>query len=532
MAYTYDNLVQWAAQYFPALKFSRGPGDRDELFYPCDAEAWLRHRSNTAQAPHLRGTSIFRWRAAKPGSGAELWRGHDADVAPGAITFDADAQTGIAHGRFLAPPPLNPLDPASGPSDGDWYLDFGGWSDAADRSFGQLTYPSTVWDDAFVAAGLPVGAPPPEPDGVQEDLSNAQPSQFAPGSTLHAYAEFGSLSRIIAQLANVQLPAALASLQQERTVLQGKASELEHLLGLTYHLFYPVYTPPDGKLMEGQWEAISLFFEDKGSGSLSRAFAAYTQGYENRGIGPGLFPRPLSRCNSIGDVEWQGDHPVVYVAWGSHANYFTPRSTEQTTEVPVDSGAIWVGVGLFGLAALAALAGGVLIVAGVACIVGTLDLAVPCWLVVAAGVALLVLAISLAAAAVALLAASAAEEQAETLPFDETPRPDSHAGDGAAPPPGAVGTPDQPPPGAVPEFMLHPISADPDIDDKRAAPPAWWGYVGRWGVCVNDLQAEADPPGWSNGAWRRRPDGYTATHRNVEALIDLLHEQADSEAGG
>ena len=51
------------------------------------------------------------------------------------------------------------------------------------------------------------------------------------------------------------------------------------------------------------------------------------------------------------------------------------------------------------------------------------------------------------------------------------------------------------------------------------------------GVCVNDSDAQDDGPGWSNGSWRRHPDGYTRTHRNIEALLDYASSEADEESG-
>ncbi len=62
---------------------------------------------------------------------------------------------------------------------------------------------------------------------------------------------------------------------------------------------------------EGDWESIHLFLEPKPPHRIRwLAFAAH--GRSN-----------LERADS-GDVEWFGDHPVVYVACGSHASYFRP----------------------------------------------------------------------------------------------------------------------------------------------------------------------------------------------------------------
>lgn len=539
MAYTYDQLLQWAAQFFPAFRFSRGPGGEAEVFYPVEVDSWLRHqlRADASQAAHLRGTALYRWRAAAPLIAADQWRSQTPVVASGALTLDANAQTGIGHDRFAAQPPEDPASPqARKTSEGDWYLDFGGWNDATARSAGQLGYAWTLYAPVFDQLGLPSSVRPVEPDGADEDLSGATPpARFdAPRDALHTYVEFGPIARIIDELIDVELPAQLSGVRQGRATFQDNDTEkLQDLIGLTYNLFYPVFAPRDHKLMEGQWEAVTLLLRDEGGGSMKVDHASYSQGYENRGFGPGLYPRLFAHCHSANaaEIEWEGTtHPVVYVAWGSHANYFTPRSSEQSIDPEINWGVVILSGAVFVAAALVAIVGAVFIVVGVLCLVGTIDIAVPCWALIVIGAALIALAVAMVVGAVALLAATAASAEETQLPFDETPRDDSHGGEGAATNVGAVGPPDAPPVTGGSSFIMHPVSADPNITDRRAVPPAWWRYVGRWGVCVDDAAAQGEAPSWSNGAWRRRPDGYTPTHRNLEAFIDHTLDEHDHEA--
>jgi hypothetical protein len=533
VAYTYEDLEEWATRFFPAFRFSKSPDGSNEPFYPVDVDGWLTHRANDEQAPHRRGTAVYRWRAASASIPAEDWRAQDPVIGPGQVTLDSDPATGIGDARFATLPPLDALDASKGSSNGDWYLDFGGWNHRSERSCGQAGYSWKSYQDFVQSLDLPTAVQPIEADGCDEDMVNTDPASFTPDKTgLHAYVEFGRLEQIMSELLDVDLAPELAAVQQDRDELKERSAgeALKDILGLTYHLFYPAYVPPDGRFMEGQWEAVSVFLRDQGGGQVSFAHASYTQGYSNRGLVRGLYPRILSACRAADDVELDGDHPVAYVAWGSHANYFTPRNDEQVVDPEVNWGTVGLVAGGYGVAGILAAVGVGLIVAGI--------IASPVsWPLIIAGAVCLVIAAIIAVVVTVILALMTAAdpdstrvvEPATDVPHDEPPRNDTHGGDGSTADPDGVGTPaaaPAPQPGDVP-FVLHPVSAEPGIDDKRAAPPSWWTYAGRWGVCVNDIQAAGDGPGWSNGSWRRRPDGYTPTHCNVEALLDYLHDEID-----
>lgn len=515
--YTCDDVNNWALRFFPALKFSKGPNGENEPFYPVDPEGWISHKAAPGEVmpppnnPYHRGTALYRWRAGIPGFSWDAWRSLPPRLGAGQIKLDASA-TGIGSAEFAARPPKQP---AADP-DGDWFLDFGGWSDPAAKTYGQMGYTWKLYKEkVYDNLGLPASSTPNEPAPAAS--APAAPASFAPDAqALHATAEFAEVERFLFELLDVSLPADLAELEQGQTKIQGLAERLREFQALTYYLFYPGYVPPDGKLMEGQWEAISVFLRDNGGGALEALFASYSQGYR-----AGMFPLPLAACKAIGDMERDGEHPIAYVAHGSHANYFTPLGSEQST----DPGVNWGAVGGYSAAGAVAAVGVGLIVAGLASSpIG--------WPLVIAGAILLIIA-----ALIALFTwlFTKDDEAPAPPPYDAGARPnDTHGGDGAPAGGGSgTGTPSNPPPapgspaaGGSPPFLIQPVAPYLEKKEPRCAVPAWWGYVGRWGVCVDDPIAVATG-GWGNGTWRRWPDGYTLTHRNIEALVDYLTGEID-----
>lgn len=64
---------------------------------------------------------------------------------------------------------------------------------------------------------------------------------------------------------------------------------------------------------EGDWECVHLFF--RGGEPVWTTYSSH--------VGHG---KDLGRPWQAGQVEFEGDHPVVYVAPGSHANYYTTQT--------------------------------------------------------------------------------------------------------------------------------------------------------------------------------------------------------------
>lgn len=524
MTYKCEEITRTVRHYFPVLRFSKGPGGQEEPYYPVDPDGWITHQAlqDGAPNPHARGTALYRWRAASSIEPADRWIAQRPVIPPGGITLDADPTTGIGHARLSHRPPENPEFPERGDSKGNWYLDFSGWLDQASRFSGLLAHSWKAYSHQHYAAlGLPVSDRPTERE--LDDLDADPPLRFSPqGRSLHSYAEFEPLTRFVGDLLKREdLPAELDWLQVSAGKLQGRSAQLEDYIGLTYYLFYPAYYPPNKKVIEGQWEAITVFLRELGHNNLQFTHTSFSQGWAG-----GLWPRPLAACKARADLNAgsastsTSDRPVACVAFGSHANYFTPLDSE----IVIDPGINWAAVGFGTAAGVVATIGAALIVAGL--------LATPIsWpLIIAGGIVLIV---ALILALIAWLFAKDSDE-VTSPPYDEGPRNDTHSGDGP------IGggdngshTPDAPPPPVDPAnppaetpFLIHPVSEEYSDGTDICTPPPWWTYVGRWGVCVDDRSAmqiaDSQAPSWSNGLWRRWPNGYSLTHRNVEAFLDYL----------
>ena len=108
--------------------------------------------------------------------------------------------------------------------------------------------------------------------------------------------------------------AASEAVHGSQPVVYGAVLRSRNRIALQYWLWYPwnPYSPtvPPGDLWqvhEGDWEAVSLLLDRRGTPLL----AAYSQHSKGQQRAWARVPR-------------QGMRPVVYVALGSHANYFSP----------------------------------------------------------------------------------------------------------------------------------------------------------------------------------------------------------------
>lgn len=97
-------------------------------------------------------------------------------------------------------------------------------------------------------------------------------------------------------------------------VVYGAVLRSRARIALQYWIWYPwnPYSPtvPPGDLWqvhEGDWEAVSVLLDQRGTPLLA-AYSQHSKGQQ----------RPWTR------LPRQGTRPVVYVALGSHANYFSP----------------------------------------------------------------------------------------------------------------------------------------------------------------------------------------------------------------
>jgi len=501
MAFKCDKVDGWAVRFFPHFRFSRIAAQEEEFFYPIDVETGLLlHRAAAADtganSTHDRGTAIFHW-------------------SPNDVEWEGDLAVpnpGIGDARFAGRP-----DPAG--DFGDWFLNFGGWCEATTRLTGQNVY---TWDlfksGVYDQLGLPNSQEPTDVDNCEDTADLATPQQFQPDATgLHTYVEALEVGELLESMAPEQdlnnFPAELDGFKAGAQTLKDQAGslKLDQLQALTYYLFYPgsVHSDPESqshRVREGDWEGITLFSDDLDKGFQ---FASYSQGYQDN-----VYPFPLSACRAREDMIMRNnDHPVVFVAWGSHANYFTDRqSAVQTEEADIN----WMqvlGLALGGLAV-------VLVFGAVA------SLATPAGPVLAPVLLALALLVYIASLVILAMDVFFSEHPEDRAAFDRSPRDEAHQGNGAVAGEGAVGTPGNPPP-AVPgitPFIRHVVNAE------GCAAPDWWKFSGRWGVCV--VKREVMLTGgdrWANGVNRRTAEGYTLAHANLEAFFDHRSSIVDCE---
>jgi len=125
--------------------------------------------------------------------------------------------------------------------------------------------------------------------------------------------------------------------QSDFPPLAENRSDIDNLLCLTYYYLYPQRQPIPGgafgpRRLEGQWEAISLFFDAKpGSFGIDGRpmtlvfhepppFVVASQGFE-RSLG-----KHANEFRPWDEVEKTHAHPVLYVGGGTHRNFFTPQT--------------------------------------------------------------------------------------------------------------------------------------------------------------------------------------------------------------
>lgn len=526
MALSCDDYINLTQRYFPELNFARlveGSLVRNEPFYPADPEGWITHRAldPSAANPHRRGTSLHIWDVDSD------WIDTPAVRGPGELALD-DGSNGIGH-----------TDLAGLPTSGrQWFLNFGGWFEPSTKGQGQLGY---TWQRYDEAVNSPQGLDSSQPSDFEPGSSPGQADRFTPSPGLHAYVAFRPLEGIINELLDVELPPELDEFRAAGRTVPEDLGDLKDnpasMVALDYYLFYPAsittYTGGSQKHREGAWELVSIYLKDtEGRGEpddYQLAYASYSRGW-----GGALFPFPSDpESRPKADMELNGTHPMVYVAYGSHANFF--HALDEPFSSPATDTIDEVDWALFGWQAgavvIGILGGIVLIVLGI--LTG--------WTVAGAalvviGVIMIILAIIIAVAAAVMLVSNLTDggPEPEPQPFDagEEDRVETHDGSG----PNGGGNqavpydPSSAPPAGQVVFYNHPIADDPGIDDPtgKCRPPVWWTFTGRWGTSVVIEIAPGAPgandvSGWKSGTWRRVAEtSYSLTHRNAEALFDFL----------
>jgi hypothetical protein len=308
-----NQLRELADTYQPFVRFADA-----ERFFPALAEAWLSHATSAPWPGSRRSPS------APPETGADPFRRGTAVCHADAEVSDVTVLGGTPNADDE---PLQLIDEPDNPNsmtayngvDGSYFIDFGGWmpdgarpsqGDEGDldylfRAFSELAAtinPSADWEPVELMAHLPQFWIP-------------QP----PSPTVYCEARWASdFSAVSASSGAGDFPPVPAP------------GPLDRFLVLTYHYLYPAREPTDGepdvRSKEGQWEAVSLFFEAHHEGDSSTFHEPPVAVAISQGSDAGS-PQPFaSELRQWSDVHRDGTHahPIVFSARGTHRFFFEP----------------------------------------------------------------------------------------------------------------------------------------------------------------------------------------------------------------
>ena len=530
---TCENLRELADAYHPFVAFVD-----TERFFPILAEAWLSHSTNAA------------WPTPRK---APMGGPFDRPVDPfrrGSAVCDAPAD--VRSVSVLGGTPNDddrPIQLSDDPSDRDSisgyhgvedtvFLDFGGWADRGTTlglagGFqglgGDLTY-------LFQAFSELAGAMNPDLSWVPIELRGHLPEMWIdqpPTPTAYCEARWaGDFANASAALAAPDFP-------------DGAEGLLDDVLVLTYHYLFPAREPSDGepdtRPLEGQWEAISIYFRgQRGEGDQPGAFfeppLAVVAGQGSDAPGPLPFASQAHAWSDVTTATAAPTHPILLASQGTHRFFFAPTSGVPWTPggpgaPATDNGSYdnnsefpgWESVLVGGLLAAAA---------------ALLFIPVIGWIVAAviAIIALLIWLISL----IADLCSSGSENPANPFPTnpeaggdgpwggdaDEPPAPGGSGGgadpggSGSGSGTGEWGLPNSGSPSGANTVSFDvrfinrtPRRLDANLtgypSDQPCENPTWWDYSGRWGVRVPSAltgtwasgQQRVDKSGRCRGYW-------------------------------
>lgn len=299
---------------------------------------------------------------------------------------------------------------------------------------------------------------------------------------------------------------------------------LDPYVVLTYYLFYPCTEPPPANPnlspgspnlnhREGQWEAVSFYFNaaPAGAGNLTAAdltlpqspagvlpaYAVISQGIVASGDGidtAGLAANYPAQCNTAAGVTMSASaFPLsVYVTCGTHKNLFSPTPVV-TTANPGQEGLVAGGAAEQGGGIVAGAGGAIAALGGSSAWTG--------W-------GLLLLIIGLIIYAIGVGVSASAAGQTTTTPAPDPQGDTASSGGPVAGGPIGAG-PRWPPPAAessLTTFSTPALSAQP-------APPPWWQFPGRWGVAIGP-----DPTDWDSGGFLTDFKGRTRAYWNTVAF--------------
>lgn len=515
--YTCDQLVEFSRKFAPQFLYDKRESGEDEEFFPINIESWLTHEANwDGGAGHCaepmpdrpqRGSSIWDYETS-PGSG---W----AKVHPGQIhlspaTADPDDDQDFVGNEVFKNNPKH-------------FVNFGSWipcpsNGSVPEKFINREECNREYDFQIYDRARPVS----RPEGMDPQWPESNPSMnpdYPPSLTCYCEVERGAdLLQIalseVEEFEGIGLPDVYD---------QQKYQPLSDYLVFTYYFFYPVMQPfKQGKFMEGQWEAVSIFVKEQGHKEhpIPR-FVVYSQSYDHN-VDGWWIPKQVAQSVEANDLlKMDGNHPIAYVSWGSHGNYFDPKLNPVKTE-PEDQ-LEWYEWGMIG--------GWVLCAYGIAtgnvyaAVAGAIIFAI-CWII----------------ALIASLCGGDDEESEERSYQPESTVDETHNGDGPAVTTPGSDTPSPPPDQPQVSFTLRNIdrtdegairvpppqsvfAEDPEDPPNICEYPFWWDFTGRWGVMVdpniasNDGSKGAD---WTHGS--RRIDNNSIS-RSVWNLRELMDEK-------
>jgi hypothetical protein len=508
--FTAQELIDVARRYSPILLFDKRQDGRDEQFFPISVESWLAHVSSFPDAvPSCprRGTSVWTYPPFQAANCPGVNPG-DLNLVP-ASAGDPD---------FIGANPFR--------TDEHHFVDFGGWApyglpEADAWTQGNLKYLADVYD-AIRPISWPAGTGPatPQPTPAFPD--------FPPGLATYCEVVRGDDLAELAFVASDDPEAGPVTAQDNPA-----KDKLADYLVLTYHYFYPCMQPfKEAKFMEGQWESISVFVKMFGNKLEMRPrFIAYSQGYRrnnnNWWVAQSVAESWSAPTTQLLKSPDDPNHPLAYVSWGTHGNFFGSQLNPINTSQP-NTGEI-VGAAIF-VAGWVTLVIGIIALNPIVAVVG-LVIAFIGWL------------IALIASLCGDNDDDESSEQSTYIPEDDPRVTDHHNGEGPS-----VAAPGSPPAGpGLPgpqTFILRLIdpsdpkavrdsapALDADGQPTEAEYPYWWDYVGRFGVVVdNDTSKGATKGTWMHGSRRVDPSGVSRAVINMRALLDLV-SQNDRFAG-
>lgn len=496
MAISSAQIQAYANAFIPFFLF-----DVSETVFPVSAESWLQQCAagdwQDPTDPH-RGTTVV--------AAINTFTTPDQLVATG----------GCRGTQGMPLTTTNPLPIPDGYKVGEQlFLDFAGWASLpAGAGFVQ-------GDDAFIQAfyqpwftqlnaslSMETGSAPQRPG-----TSDALPTE------LELYCEAawaGEYTRLCIQKGCTDFAPAPTN---DPTNLTPDPA-LDPYFVLTYYLFYPCTEPPPANpnlnpgspnlnRREGQWEAVSLYFDAATPGAVAPtsgadlnlpasptgvtpAYAVLSQGIVASGDGldtAGLSANYPAQC-STGTVA----SPLnVYVTCGTHKNLFSPTPVT-TTPNPNQGGLVAGGAAEQG--------GGIVAGAGgaIAALGGT-----TAW----TGWGLLLLIIGLIIYAIGVAVSASAGSQTTTTPGSDSQGDTASTGGPAAGGP-TGGPPTSPQPVVSTDLTVF---STPALGSPQLPPPAWWPFPGRWGVAMGP-----NPTGWDSGGFLTDHQGRTRAYWNTVAL--------------